>query len=154
MQGSTHHRTSPPTTNTTPHKQKRERGQHEREAQTMQGGWTHPKMGTPHNTPPPFNTATEQTKEGRRHSREGDTTRETGRPATQPPFTHHATHHPLCHPTTHDGPTLHHDEGGSTQRIPHHTNSTDTHSPLHTTHPATNSARHESQYSPALQWDE
>lgn len=63
------------------------------------------------------------------HKRKGDTNTQTGRSATLPPFTRHATHHPLCHPTIHNGLTPHHCEGGSTQRIPHHTNSTDIHSP-------------------------
>lgn len=31
---------------------------------------------------------------------------------------HHATHHPLCHPTIHDGPTHHHDEGGTDRGYP------------------------------------
>lgn len=48
-------------------------------------------------------------------------------------------------PTIHDSPTLHHDEGESRQRIPHHTNNTDTHSPpTHHTHLAKNSTQHDS----------
>ena len=74
----------------------------------------------------------------------GDTTHKTGRPATQPPFTHHATHHPLCRPTIHDGPTLHHNEGGVDRGYPTtRTAQTHTHRP-HTTHPATDSTRHNS----------
>ena len=96
---------------------------------TMQGAGPNPNTGTTRNPPlPPFNGTTTQTEGGHQHT-DGERQHSTGRPATQPPFPHHATHHPLCHPTIHDGPTLHHDEGGGGQRIPHHTNSTDIHSP-------------------------
>nr|DAQ96228.1 MAG TPA: hypothetical protein [Caudoviricetes sp.] len=37
-------------------------------------------------------------------------------------------------PTIHDSPTLHHDEGEGGQRIPHHTNTTDTQTHTHTPH--------------------
>lgn len=49
-------------------------------------------------------------------------------PALQPPC------HPTspCHPTIHDSHPLHHCERGSGQRIPHHTNSTQRHTPQHT----------------------
>ena len=81
---------------------------------------------------------------GHHAEQEGDTTHKTGRPATQPPFTHHATHHPLCHPTIHDGPTHHHDEGGADRGYPTtRTAQRDTH-PHTTTHLARNSARHDS----------
>lgn len=62
-----------------------------------------------------------------------------GESITLPPFPHHATppsttapHHPR--------------RGGNGQRIPHHTNTTDTHSPPtpHPTHLAMNSTRHDS----------
>lgn len=60
--------------------------------------------------------------------RQGDTNTQTGRSASRhPPFHHNATPASQYHPTIHDSPTLHHDEGGSRQRIPHHTNTTDTH---------------------------
>ena len=79
---------------------------------------------------------------GRQHTDgDADIRRES---VTQPPFPHHATHHPLCHPTIHDGPTLHHDEGGADRGYPTtRTPQTHTHHP-HTTHPAGNSARHDS----------
>ena len=51
---------------------------------------------------------------------------------------------PQRHPTVHDGPTLHHDEGGADRGYPTtRTAHTDTRHP-HTTHPADSSARHDS----------
>lgn len=57
--------------------------------------------------------------------------------------------HSRCHPPSAMPP--HHPRwphppprrGGSRQRIPHHTNSTDRHSPTHTTHLARNSVQHD-----------
>lgn len=57
----------------------------------MQGAGPNPKTGI---------TTTHHSRHSTRplSKRKGDTTRKTGRPATQPLFTHYATHHPLCHP--------------------------------------------------------
>ena len=82
--------------------------------------------------------------QGHQANKTGDTNTKTGRPMTLPPFYRHATHHPSCHPTIHNAPTHHHDEGvadigyPTTQRPQE-----DTHYP-HTTHPARNSAQHDS----------
>nr|DAS34304.1 MAG TPA: hypothetical protein [Caudoviricetes sp.] len=66
---------------------------------------------------------------------------------TTPPFPHHATRHPRW---PHPPPR----RGGSRQRTPHHTNSTDTRPPP-THHTPGNGTVHDAQqYSPALQWDE
>ena len=93
--------------------------------------------GSTTHTPPRHST-------GPPRKQKGNTTHNTGRLAQQhPPFTHHATHHPLCHPTIHDGPTLHHDEGGAHRGYPT-TRTTQTRTHPHTTHPAKNSARHDS----------
>ena len=103
--------------------------------------------GTTHNHHSCHSTGPPHKQQGGHHTQDGEAN-------TQPPFTHHATHHPLCHPTIHDGPTLHHDEGGADKGYPTtRTPQTHTHHP-HTTHLAGNSARHALQYSPALQWDE
>lgn len=75
---------------------------------------------------------------------EGDTTHKTGMPNNTAALTHHATHHRSTHPPFCDGPTLHHDEGGAHRGYPTtRTTQTHTHHP-HTTHPAKNSARHDS----------
>ena len=107
-----------------------------RGAETMQRCRTQPRQGTPQHTPhPPFNKTTKQTRRGTPTHRRGTPTFD-GESVTLPPFTHHATHHPLCHPTIHDGPTLHHDEGGMDRGYPTtRTAQTYTHHP-HTTHPA------------------
>lgn len=134
-----HHRTSPPTTNTTP--QDRRGMRTIRGEQTMRRGARQHEMPYPirtrdntQPTPPPFNETTTHTRRGTPTRRRGTPHTRQGRPSTQPPFTHHATHHPLCHPTIHNGPTHHHDEGGSAQRIPHHTNTTHPHTTHHTPH--------------------
>ena len=97
------------------------------------------RQGGQHNTrtPPPFNRTTTQTKGGTPHTRRGG--QQHSRPSlTMPP------HHPPCHPTIHDGPTLHHDEGGADRGYPTtRTAHRDTH-PHHATHLARNSARHDS----------
>lgn len=87
---------------------------------------------------------------GHRVNDKGDANTQTGTPTfdgesvTLPPFPHHATHHSLYHTTIHDGPTLHHDEGGVDRGYPT-TRTAQTHtSHPHTTHPAKNSARHDS----------
>ena len=111
---------------------KRDKNNMKGRTQSEHGDNTHP----PH---PPFNRATEQT-EGEPQHTDGGRRHSTGSPATQPPFTHHATHHPLCHPTIHDGPTLHHEEGGADRGYPT-TRTPQTHShPHHTTHLAKSSA--------------
>ena len=114
------------------------------------GGWTIREGVAQYKMPDPIRRAEHHSTQHSRHStgppceQKGDTTHKTGRPATRPPFTHHATHHPLCHPTIHDGPTLHHDEGGVDRGYPTtRTAQTHTHHP-HATHLARNSARHDS----------
>ena len=102
----------------------------------MRGAGSNPKTGNTvkrtgatrdkgqHNTrhTPPFNETTMQTEGGHQHSM--------GMPASRHrPFNHHATHHPQRHPTIHDSPAHHPRRGGSGQRIPHYTNTTDAHSP-------------------------
>ena len=100
--------------------------------------------------PAPIRTRGQHTTHPSRHStgpqgkRKGDTTHETGRPATLPPFPHHATHHPQRHPTIRDGPTIHNDEGVAHRGYPTtRTAQTHTRHP-HTTHLARNSVRHDS----------
>lgn len=78
---------------------------------------------------PPFNRTTTQTEGGRQHT-DGDTAHKTGRPATQPPFTHHATHHPLCHPPSTTAPPTTTTRGERTEDTPpheHHTHTLTTH---------------------------
>lgn len=61
---------------------------------------------------------------GDANTQKGDTNTQDGEGqhrSTRPSFT--------MPPTIHDGPTHHHCEGEGGQRIPHHTNNTDTHSP-------------------------
>lgn len=76
--------------------------------------------------------------------REGDVNTQTGRPVTQPPFTHHATHHPLCHPPSTTAPPTTTRGGGRAKDTPPHEH----HRHTHTTHTpqdmARNSARHDS----------
>ena len=110
-------------------------------------GTTRGRGGQHNHTPlPPFNVTTKQT-EGGHHTQDGEASNTAALhspchpPPTMPP------HHPQ---RPHPPPR----RGGSTQRIPHHTNSTDRHTPTHTTHPARNSSMTRPQYSPALQWDE
>nr|DAN72615.1 MAG TPA: hypothetical protein [Caudoviricetes sp.] len=110
----------------------------------MQDAGPHPKTGH-HSTHHSRHSIRPQSKRqgGRQHT-DGGHQHSTGRPATPPPFTHHATHHPQRHPTIHDGPTLHHDEGGVDRGYPTtRTVHTNTHHP-HTTRPARDSARHDS----------
>ena len=80
--------------------------------------------------------------------RKGDTTHKTGRPATQPPFTHYA-----APPSTMAPPstTVRGEHAEDTPPHEQHRHALTTHTPQH---PARNSARCELQYSPALQWDE
>lgn len=102
----------------------------------MKGREPNPNTGTTRNPPlPPFNGATTQTEGEAPHTRRGG--QQHCHPSlTMPP------HHPLCHPTIHDGPTHHHEEGGTYRGCPTtRTAQTHTHHP-HTTHPARNGARH------------
>lgn len=83
-----------------------------RETWQHKGARPNPKTGTPQHTPrPPFNTATTQTKGGRRYQTRGTPTLygrvNTGAPALHSPC--HPT--PSCHPTIHNAPTHHHCEG-------------------------------------------
>ena len=97
----------------------------------------HKTRGQHNNTPlPPFNGTTTQT-EGGHHTQDGE--------ASNTAALHSPCHPPSAMPPTiHDGPTLHHDEGGADRGYPTtRTAHTDTHHP-HTTHLARNSARHDS----------
>ena len=74
--------------------------------------------------PRPFNEATGRTIRGTPTHERGGLTLQTGTPTTQPPFNvmpprHHATPHPPPR------------RGGGDRRIPHHTKTTDRHSPTH-----------------------
>ena len=90
--------------------QKREQNNARRTGDNTRGGDPTRRQGQ-HTPPLPlFNETTTQT-EGGHHTQDGES-------VTLPPFTHHATHHPPCHPTIHDGPTLHHDEGGADRGYP------------------------------------
>ena len=81
---------------------------------------------------------------GHKVNNKGDANTQTGMPTTQPPFPHHATHPSPRSPPFYDGPTHHHNEGGTDRGYPTtRTPQTHTHHP-HTTHPAMNSARHDS----------
>ena len=103
-QGSTRHRTSPPATDMTT--------QDGREAGWCKESRDDAKTGTPQHPPlPPFNTATNQTEGGRQHT-DGKVT--ITAPALPSPC------HPTSsrHPTIHDGPTHHHDEGGTDRGYP------------------------------------
>ena len=106
----------------------KDRRDNARGARAMQGAGPNPNTGQHSTHPPPFNTATGQTERGRQHTDRGRP-HSTGSPATRPPFTHHATHHHSMPPPFCDGPPPPPRRGGSAQRIPHHTNTTDTHSP-------------------------
>ena len=74
-------------------------------------------------------------KRGRQHA-DGGRQHSTGMPATQHPALHSPCHLPSAMPPHH--PRWPHPprRGGSAQRIPHHTNNTDTHPHHNTTHPA------------------
>ena len=86
--------------------------------------------GTTRQHTPPFNETTVRTRRGTPHTRRG-VQQHSRPPSTMPP-------------TIHDGPTLHHDEGGVDGGCPTtRTAQTHTHRP-HPTHPAKNSARHDS----------
>lgn len=135
-------------------KHKREGGlDNTRGSRTMQGAQPNPKTGHHTTTTPRHSIGTQGKRQGGRQCTDGGRQHSTGsqsrcRPSlTMPPTIRYAPHHPR---RPHPPPR----QGGSAQRIPHHTNSTDT----HTTHtPRTrqwNSTRHTLQYSPALQWDE
>lgn len=112
---STRHHTSPPTTNTTPHRRKRSGDE------TRRGRATRDRETTRRTPHPPFNGDNTQT-EGGHHTQDGEANNTAALhspchpPSTMPP------HHPQ---RPHPPPR----RGGSRQRIPHHTNSTDTHSP-------------------------
>lgn len=85
--------------------------------------------------------------------RKGDATHKTGRPTTQPPFTHHATHHHNGTPPSTMAPPSTTTRGERTEDTPpheQHRHTPTTHTPQH---PARDSTRHALQYSPALQWD-
>lgn len=111
---------------------------------TMQGAGPNPKTGH-HSTHHSRHSIRPQGKRqggtpthgrGHRHS--------TGRPATQPPFTHDATHHPLCHPPSAMAPPSTTTRGRADRGYPTtRTAQTHAHHP-HTTHLARNSARHDS----------
>jgi hypothetical protein len=60
----------------------------------------------------------------------GDTSTRTGGAPSQPPPFNTMPHH-LTAPTIRNAPTHHHDKGGSGQRIPHRTNTTDTRATAH-----------------------
>ena len=106
----------------------------QRGSTTMQGEARQHKVpnqfedGAPQHTPlPPFNGTTMQTGGGHQHTDGGSP------PYARPSLTMPPTS--PCHPPPNDSPTHHHNEGGSNRRIPHHTNSTQTH--RHTHHPHT-----------------
>ena len=91
-------------------------------SRAMQGARPSPNTGAAqHTPPPPFNGTTMQM-EGGHHTQDGDANSI-------------AALHPPCHPPSATPPALPRwphpppRRGGSGQRIPHHTNSTDTHSP-------------------------
>lgn len=81
--------------------------------------------------PRPFNEATGRTIRGTPTHERGGLTLQTGTPTTQPPFNvmpprHHATPHP---PPRNAPPST--TTRGGDRRIPHHTKTTDRHSPTH-----------------------
>ena len=103
----------------------------------MKGRTRHETRGQhtpPH--PPPFNGTATQTEGGHQHA-DGEASNTAALPSPcRPP--------PQRHPTVHDGPTLHHREGGIDGGCPDtRTAQTRTHHP-HTTHLARNSTRHDS----------
>lgn len=106
---------------------KKERRGNARGARTMQDAGPKTKTGH-HSTPPPFNKTTKQTREGTPTRTGGDANIQWGASNTT---ALHSPYHPpsAMPPPFRNGPTHHHCEGGDAQRIPHHTNSTNTHSP-------------------------
>lgn len=140
------HRTSPPTTNTATHKRKGSeddiKGQRHVKGRTQSehGGQhtpTAPAIQWDHHANRKGDTNTRQ--EGHQHST---------RPSfIMPPHLVMPPRHPRWpHPPRCEG------EGG--QRIPHHTNSTDTRTPPTRHTPGNGQYTTRQQYSPALQWDE
>lgn len=98
---------------------------------TQDKGEQHSTHHSRHSTGPP-------------RKRKGDSTHKTGRPTTQPPFTHHATHHPLCHPPSTTAPPTTTTRGEQTEDTPpheHHRHTLTTHTPQHL---AKNSTQHDS----------
>lgn len=98
-----------------------------------------------HSTQPPS-----KQQRGHQHWTKGTPTHRRGTPTFNGEASNTATLHSPCHPppqrhpTIHDGPTLHHREGGRGRGYPTtRTPQTHTHHP-HTTHLARNSARHDS----------
>lgn len=106
--------------------------------------------GTTHNTTHPA------IQQGHRVNDKGDANTKTGDADIRRGVSNTAALHSPCHPPSTTAP--HHPRwphppprrGGSIQRIPHHTNSTDTHP--HTTHMASNSARHDSSTDEYCNW--
>ena len=89
-----------------------------------------------HSTQPPSEQQGETPTRRRGHQRQTGGSPSHSRPSiTQPPHPATPPHHPQC---PHPPPR----RGGGAQRIPHHTKTTDRHTPPHTTHPAENSTRH------------
>ena len=144
----TPHRTSPPTTNTATQDKRGTRTM--REEQTMRRRAGQCKM------PDPIQRRGHRTHHHIRHSigpqgkRQGGRQHADGDTDIQRGVSNTAALHSPCHPppqrhpTIHDGPTLHHDEGGARRGYPTtRTAQTYTHHP-HATRLAVNSARHDS----------
>ena len=131
--------TSPPTT----HSRKREQN-NTRRAEQYEGAVPNPNTGTTHTHHSRHST-------GPPRKRKGDTNTQTGDANIRRGVSNTAALHSPCHPPSTMPP--HHSQwphppprrGESGRRIPHHTNTTDTHPhPHHTTHPEKNNARHDS----------
>lgn len=101
--------------------------------------------GTTQHAPHPRHSIGPQSKQqgGRQHANGGHR-HSTGRPATQPPFTHHATHHPLCHPPSTTAPPPTTTRGEQTEDTPPHEHHRHTHRTRTPQHLARNTVRHDS----------
>ena len=127
-----------------------------RRSRTTQGAGPDPKTGH-HSTyhPPAIQQGSPTKQRGTPTPNEGDTdTRREGhhqhrRPSiTMPPHLVMPPHHPQC---PHPAPM----PGRVQTREPHHTNSTETHTPPHTTHSAENNTSHDSstdEYCTGMRW--
>lgn len=124
------------------HKGRRGTGQHEREWDNTRCR-TQSKDRASQHMPPAIQHGHRVNDKGGANTQTGDTN--IRREASNTTALHSPCHPPSAMPPTiHNGPTHHPRRGGSGQRIPSHTNTTDTHTYPHATHLARYSARHDS----------